>query len=175
MPSFRRLTPHDRLLGVGLQTRLVAAAAVLILACGGFLAYRAVAAVGDAYRWTGAAEAATLAQGFARSGSARATSTSIERIRARAQRLTGVHPDLTGVTVLDPDARAHARATRGGRDAQLAFPILDGRGRAVAVLHLRFTLDERAEAQAAGRREVLLAGLGAGILLVIGIGRARGC
>ena len=58
MPAFRRLTPRDRLLGVGLQTRLVAAAAVLVFACGGFLAYRAIAAVGDAYRWTGAAEAA---------------------------------------------------------------------------------------------------------------------
>ena len=38
-----------------------------MLACGGFLAYRAVAAVSDAYRWTGEAEAATVARGFARS------------------------------------------------------------------------------------------------------------
>ena len=36
--------------------------------------------------------------------------------------------------------------------------MLDGRGRPVAVLRLRFALDERAEALAAGRREVLLAG-----------------
>ncbi len=171
MPAFRSLTPRDRLLGVGLQTRLVAAAAVLIFACGGFLAYRAIAAIGDAYRWTGAAEAATLAQGFARSLGPR-DHDDVERIRTRAARLTGVDPDLTEVTVLEPDAELPTRAvyTRKERAAQLTFPILDGRGRAVAVLRLRFTLDERTEAQATGRREVLLAGLGAGILLVIGVG-----
>ena len=38
------------------------------------------------------------------------------------------------------------------------------------MLRLRFMLDERAEAFAAGRREVLLAGCGAALLLIIGIG-----
>ena len=41
------------------------------------------------------------------------------------------------------------------------------------MLGLRFALDERAEALAAGRREVLLAGVGAALLLVIGDRRAR--
>ncbi len=44
---------------------------VLVLICGGFLAYRAVAAIADAYRWTGEAEATAIAQGFARSLSPR--------------------------------------------------------------------------------------------------------
>lgn len=67
MPASRRPTLRDRLLGAGLQTRLVAAVAVLVLACGGFLAHRSLAALGDAYRWTGEAEAAALAHSFARS------------------------------------------------------------------------------------------------------------
>ena len=44
-----------------------------MLACGGFLAYRAIAAIADAYRWTGEAEAATLARGFAQLAELRAT------------------------------------------------------------------------------------------------------
>ena len=38
------------------------------------------------------------------------------------------------------------------------------------MLQLRFALDERSEALASGRREVMLAGLGAGLLLLIGVG-----
>ena len=88
-----------------------------------------------------------------------------------------MHPDLTEVTVLarTPTLPTRAVYTRKDSAAQLTFPILDGRGRAVAVLRLRFALDERSEAQASGRREVLLAGLGAGLLLVIGVGALPGC
>src|SRR5829696_477996 len=171
MPASRRPTLRDRLLGAGLQTRLVAAVAVLVLACGGFLAHRAVAALGDAYRWTGEAEAAALAHSFARSLSSRDVA-DVERIRGRVARLSGVHPDLTEVAVLEPAPGTSQRAVYsvGARAAQLAFPILDGTGSPVAVLRLRFSRDESAGAFAAGRREVLLAGLGAGLLLLIGVG-----
>jgi diguanylate cyclase (GGDEF)-like protein len=171
MPASRRPTVRDRLLGAGLQTRLVAAVAVLVLACGGFLAHRSLAALGDAYRWTGEAEAAALAHSFARSLSSRDLA-DVERIRSRVVRLSGVHPDLSEVAVLKPAAGTSQRAvyTVGARAAELAFPILDGTGRPVAVLRLRFSRDESATALAAGRREVLLAGLGAGLLLVIGVG-----
>src|SRR5829696_1052005 len=171
MPASRRPTLRDRLLGAGLQTRLVAAVAVLVLACGGFLAHRAVAALGDAYRWTGEADAAALAHSFARSLSSRDVA-DVERIRGRVARLSGVHPDLTEVAVLEPAPGTSQRAVYsvGARAAQLAFPILDGTGSPVAVLRLRFSRDESAGAFAAGRREVLLAGLGAGLLLLIGVG-----
>src|SRR5215204_6411395 len=171
MPASRRTTLRDRLLGAGLQTRLLAAVAVLVLACGGFLAHRAVAALGDAYRWTGEAEAAALAHSFARSLSSRDVA-DVERIRGRVARLSGVHPDLTEVAVLEPAPGTSQRAVYsvGARAAELAFPILDGTGSPVAVLRLRFSRDESAGAFAAGRREVLLAGLGAGLLLLIGVG-----
>jgi diguanylate cyclase (GGDEF)-like protein len=171
MPASRRLTPRDRLLGVGLQTRLVAAAAVLVAACGGFLAYRSVNAIADAYRWTGEAEASSLAHSFARSLSTRDLD-DVERIRGRIGRLSGVHPDLTGVDVAPAGADTAKRAAyrRDDRTGELKFPILDGSGSPVAVLRLTFSLDERAEALAAGRREVMLAGIGAGLLLVIGVG-----
>jgi len=171
MPASHRPTLRDRLLGVGLQARLVAAAAALVVACGGFLAYRSVAAIGDAYRWTGEVEAVTIAQGFARSLSP-ADLDDVDRIRRRATRLGGVHPDLTEVAVLAPAAGSpkHAVYTEDAGSARLTFPILDGRGRVSALLRLSFALDQRAEALAAGRREVLLAGLGAGLLLVIGVG-----
>src|SRR5919108_2027260 len=166
MPAARRLT----LFGVGLQTRLLAAVAVLVIGCGGFLAYRAVAAIDDAYRYTGQAEAAALAHSFTRSLTARDVA-DVERIRARLPRLSGVHPDLTGVDVEAAGAQPPERATwrRHGDSGELRFPITDAGGRVTAVLRLGFTLDERAEALAAGRREVLLAGLGAGVLLVIGV------
>src|SRR5215211_802138 len=171
MPASRRPTVRDRLLGAGLQTRLVAAVAVLVVACGGFLAHRSVAALGDAYRWTGEAEAAALAHSFARSLSPRDLA-DVERIRSRVVRLSGVHPDLTEVAVQEPPAGTSKRAvyTVGERAAELAFPILESGGRPVALLRLHFSHDERAAALAAGRREVLLAGLGAGLLLVIGVG-----
>ena len=94
---------RDRLPGVGLQARLVAAAAVLVLACGGFLAYRAVAAVSDAHRWSGEAEAGAVARGFARTLSPRDLG-SLDRIRRRATRLRGAHPDLVATAVLPAPA-----------------------------------------------------------------------
>ena len=171
MPERRRPSSRDRLLGVGLQARVIAAAAALVVACGGFLAYRAVAAVSDAYRWTGEAEAATVARGFTHSLSSRDLR-DLERLRERATRLSGVHPDLTAATVTPvgadtPRTPVYARQGAAGR---LVYPIIDGRGRALAVLELQFALDERAEAFAAGRREILLAGVGAALLLIIGVG-----
>jgi diguanylate cyclase (GGDEF)-like protein len=171
MPDQRRSSSRDRLSGVGLETRLLGAVAALVLACGGFLAYRAVAAIGDAYRWNGEAEAATVARGFVRSLSSRDLH-DVARIRSRLTRLAGVHPDLTSVAVAPASAGtpAPARYAESGAAGELTFPMIDSEGRAVAVLTLRFARAERADAQAAGRREVLLAGIGAAILLIIGIG-----
>jgi diguanylate cyclase (GGDEF)-like protein len=171
MSDRRRSSSRDRSAGAGLQTRLIGAVAALVLACGGFLAYRAVAAIGDAYRWTGEAEAAAVARGFVRSLSPRDVH-DVARIRSRLVRLNGVHPDLTSVTVAagsagePPPARYVETADAG----ELTFPVVDAEGAAAAVLTLRFARAERAEAFAAGRREVLLAGVGAALLLVIGIG-----
>ena len=171
MPDQRRSSSRDRARGAGLQTRLVGAVAALVLACGGFLAFRAIAAIDDAYRWTGEADAATVARGFARSLSARDLH-DLARIRLRAERLGGVHPDLVGVAVdpAAPGAPAPPRYEESGGRASLTFPLVDARGRAAAVLSLRFAHDERAEAAAAGRREVLLAGVGAALLMIIGVG-----
>jgi diguanylate cyclase (GGDEF)-like protein len=170
MANSRRSSSRDRVVGAGLQTRLVGAVTALVLACGGFMAYRAIAAIDDAYRWTGEAEAATVARGFARSLSSRDLH-DLARIRLRAERLGGVHPDLVGVAV-EPAAPGSAEQptyARDGSRAVLTFPLLDGRGRAAATLRLRFAHDERADAVAAGRREVLLAGAGAALLMIIGV------
>jgi diguanylate cyclase (GGDEF)-like protein len=152
-----------------LQTRLIGAVAALVLACGGFLAYRAVAAISDAYRWTGEAEAATVARGFVRSLSSRDLH-DVARIRSRLTRLSGVHPDLASAAVAPATAGTPVTPRYTASAGELTFPMVDSEGRAVAVLTLRFARDERAEALAAGRREVLLAGIGAAILLIIGIG-----
>jgi diguanylate cyclase (GGDEF)-like protein len=164
-------SPRSRLRETGLQNRLVAAIALLVIACGGFLTYRAIAAIDDAYRWTGEAEAATVARGFAQSLGPRELR-NLERLRARAARLGGVHADLTAATV----TAATAATPRGARyrhsvdRAALVYPLVDDRGRPVAVLTLEFALTERAEASAAGRREVLLAGIGAALLVILGTG-----
>ena len=169
MAASRRLTLRDRPLGVGLQTRLVAASAVLVLACGGFLAHRAVAAVSDAHLWAGEAEAAAVARGFTQSLSSRDLA-DVDRLRKLAARLGDAHPSLTSAAVLPALASPpRARYARDGDSGQLTYPLLDG-DRAVATLRLRFALDQRGAALASGRREVLLAGLGAGPLLVIGFG-----
>jgi diguanylate cyclase (GGDEF)-like protein len=166
MPVRPRSSPRVRVLGAGLQTRLVGAVAALVLACGGILAYRAIAAIDDAYRWTGEAEAVTVARGFARSLSSRDLH-DVARIRSRAVRLSGVHPDLVDITV-DPAPPGRPAAPRYANQT-LTFPLVDGDRRAVAVLRLGFVHDERETAAAAGRREVLLAGAGAGLLLIIGV------
>jgi diguanylate cyclase (GGDEF)-like protein len=162
---------RDRLLRAGLQARIVAGTGLLVLVCGGFFAYRAVDAISDAYRWNGESEAEAVAHSFARSLAPRDLD-DIERIRARLARLSGAHPHLTAVAAWParPDTPRIADYERDHGEAVLRFPILDGRGRPVAVLRLDFSLEERAEALASGRREVLLAGLGAGLLLMIAAG-----
>jgi len=171
MTAAGRTSPRDRLLGVGLQGRLVLGAAAVALACSGFFGYRAIAAIEDAYRWTGESEASALAHTFARSLSSRDLH-DVERIRARVARLTGAHPDLAAAEVEPAAAGSEPRAAyaQHGHDATFAFPIHDSGGDPVAVLRLRFVLGERSEALAAGRREVLLAGAGAFLLLLIGVG-----
>ncbi|HTE62749.1 MAG TPA: hypothetical protein VK631_20505, partial [Solirubrobacteraceae bacterium] len=133
MPEHRRSSTRDRSPGAGLQTRLVGAVAALVLACGGFLAYRAIAAIGDAYRWTGEAEAATVARGFVRSLSSRDLH-DVARVRSRLPQLNGVHPDLTSVAVAPapPGRPAPARYAEDDRAGVLTFPLVDGRGRAAA-------------------------------------------
>ena len=169
MPVRRRSTPRARRRHPGLQPRLAAAVAVFVLVCGGFLTYRAVAAVTDAYRWTGESDAATVARGFALSLAPRDLRDA-GRLRDRAARLSGVHPDLVDADLAPAaaDTALTARYVRDGDAAVLAYPIRDGTGRPVAVLTLRFAGDQRAAALGAGRREVLLAALGAALLLIIG-------
>jgi diguanylate cyclase (GGDEF)-like protein len=166
--SRSRRSPLDARSPAGrMPVRLLAGIAALVIACGGFAAYRAMGAVDDAYRWTGESEAVTVARGFARSlspGDLRDPA----RLRARTPRLAGVHPDLTGAAIGPGGGTREARYTRRGRAAELTFPLLDGSGRAQAVLRLQFSLDERSAALAAGRREVLVAALGALLLLLIG-------
>jgi diguanylate cyclase (GGDEF)-like protein len=171
MPAARRLTLRDRLLRAGLQTRTVAGAAALVLACGGFLSYRAVEAVDDAYRWSGESEAVAVARSFVRTLGPRDID-DVDRIRARLTRLSGVHPDLTAAAAEPARADTPRRARYQRRDDAevLRFPILDSRGRPGAVLRFDFSPAERTQALASGRREVLLAALGAGLLLVIGVG-----
>ena len=150
MPVRRRSLPRDRVVGAGLQTRLVGAVAALVLACGGFLAYRAIAAVDDAYRWTGRG----------RGGHRRA------RLRALAQLArparSGAHPLARGAPGRRPSRpcrrRGRARRRRGarrgratsnaGESATLTYPLVDARGRPAAVLRLGFAHDERAGAAA---------------------------
>jgi diguanylate cyclase (GGDEF)-like protein len=165
------MTLRDRLLRAGLQARIVAATGVLVVVCGGFFAYRSIDAIGDAYRWNGESEAQAVAHSFVRTLQPRDLD-DITRLRARLARLSGAHPQLTGVDVWParPDTPRIAEYDRHHDRALLSFPVLDGRGRPVAVLRLDFSLEERAEALASGRREVLLAGLGAGLLLIIGAG-----
>jgi diguanylate cyclase (GGDEF)-like protein len=171
MPAARRLSLRDRLLRAGLQTRIVAGAALMVLACGGFMAHRAVDAVSDAHRWNAESEAKAVAHNFVRSLTPRDFD-DIGRIRARLVRLSGTHPQLMSVAAWPAraDTPRVADYDREGREAVLRFPILDGRGDPEYVLRLAFSLEDRAEALAHGRREVLLAGLGAGLLLVIGAG-----
>src|SRR5215218_3093157 len=161
MPEFRRSLSRDRVTGAGLQTRLIGGVAALVLACGGFVAYRS----------TGEAEAVTVARGFARSLTARDVR-DVARIRARLARLSGVHPDLTRVAVDAAPAGSpvHPHYRVADDVSVLTYTLVDGEGQALAILELRFAQVERAEAFAAGRREVLLAGVGAALLLVIGIG-----
>src|SRR5215208_6494436 len=66
--SRSRRSPLDARSPAGrMPARLLAGIGALVIACGGFAAYRALGAVDDAYRWTGESEAVTVARGFARS------------------------------------------------------------------------------------------------------------
>src|ERR671915_1654418 len=96
MPASSRTSLRDRLLRAGLQARIVAVSALLVVICGGFFAHRAVDAISDAYRWNGEAEAEAVAHSFVRSLAPRDLD-DIERLRARLSRLSGAHPQLIGV------------------------------------------------------------------------------
>ena len=96
-PSFRQ-----RLFGVGLQGRLMMAIAGMVLLAGGFLTYRATAAISDAYRWTAEAEASSIARAYAFALTP-ADLESDARLRKRAGRLSAVHPDLVGASIVPVD------------------------------------------------------------------------
>src|SRR5918999_6245723 len=127
MPAARRMSLRDRLLRAGLQARIVAGTALLVLVCGGFFAYRAVDAISDAYRWNGESEAEAVAHSFARSLAPRDLD-DIERIRARLARLSGAHPQLISVAAWParPDTARVADYELDEDHAVLRFPILDG-------------------------------------------------
>ena len=149
---------------------------MLVLACGGFLAYRAIAAIADAYRWTGEAEAATLARGFARSLSPRDLDDPA-RLRARAVRLSGVHPDLDrghDPRPSTPDSPHKARYVQHGqrseaRSSPLARRPRPRRRRAAPALHARRA---RRGVRGGPPRGRCSPAVGAALLLIIGIGGA---
>src|SRR5687767_1275368 len=102
MSNSGRPSLRQRLFGVGLQGRLMLAIAGLVLLAGGFLTYRAAAAITDAYRWTAEAEASSIARAYAFA----LTPDDLEseaRLRKRAQRLSAVHPDLVGTSIVPVD------------------------------------------------------------------------
>jgi diguanylate cyclase (GGDEF)-like protein len=168
-------SPLSRLGDTGLQTRLVAAIALLVIACGGFLTYRAITAINDAYHQTEASEATTVARGLAQSLGPRDLR-NIERLRARVARLGGVHPDLTAASVAAADAGAprRPRYRRIGARSVLEYPLVDYRGSPIAVVTLEFARSDRAEVSAAARRDVLVAGIGAALLVILGSGAIAG-
>ena len=161
MSNSGRPSLRQRLFGVGLQGRLMMAVAAMVLLAGGFLTYRAIAAISDAYRWTAEAEAASIARAYAFGLTPADLASEAQPAQARAPRLTRRAPR--------PDRRLD-RAGRPGDDAGAAGPRTATRGRCSSRsstatarrrrARARFRLDERAAARAAGRREVLLAGVG---------------
>ena len=167
--------PSRTLLGVGLQTRLRRRHRGGRAARGGGSSrYRAIAALGDAYRWTARPRPRTLARGFAQSLTSRDLHEPRRACRPAPQRLSGVHPDLLGVAVLARDRatrrprRATRRAAARRRHASprsstpAAAPVARARARASASTSAPRRV-------AAGRREVLLAGVGGALLLLIGV------
>ena len=147
--------------------------AVLVIGCGGFLAYRAIAAIARRLPLDRRGRGRDRGARLRRSRSARATcATSSACARAR-RGWAACTPIWSASSVLAPTpTRPRRRATRARRDrAELVYPARRrARPRRRRAARSRFTLDERAEALAAGRREVLLAGVGAALLLIIGIG-----
>ena len=148
MSNKRSSTSRDRLLRAGLQARIVAATAVLVLVCGGFFALRSIDAISDAYRWNGESEAEAVAHSFVRSLSPRELD-DITRLRSRLARLSGAHPQLTGVAAT-PGDRDSPKMAAYSRDEGTRAALPDHRRPrpAVAMLRLDFSLEERAEALA---------------------------
>ena len=166
-PSFRQ-----RLFGVGLQGRLMMAIAGMVLLAGGFLTYRANAAISDAYRWTAEAEASSIARAYAFALTP-ADLESDARLRKRAGRLSAVHPDLVGATIVPVDpGMKQARWTQEGETGTMVYPLVALDDRAAAALELDFRLTEHATARAAGHREVILTAVGGALLLLIGLSAA---
>src|SRR5918994_2660265 len=103
MPSPSRRSLRQRLFGVGLQGRLMMAVAAMVLLAGGFLTQRANTAITDGYRWTAEAEAASIARAYA-FGLTPQELASPAKLRKAASRLTAVHPDLVGASIVPVDA-----------------------------------------------------------------------
>jgi diguanylate cyclase (GGDEF)-like protein len=172
MSNSGRRSLRQRYFGVGLQGRLMMAIAAMVLLAGGFLTYRANAAISDAFRWTAEAEAGSIARAYA-FGLGPDDLASEERLRKRASRLVGVHPDLTAATLVHVDpGMTKARWTQEGDAGRMVFPIVATDDRIAAALQLDFRLTEHATARAAGHREVVLAAVGGALLLLIGLSAA---
>src|SRR5829696_1837124 len=124
MSNSGRRSLRQRFFGVGLQGRLMMAIAAMVLLAGGFLTFRANAAISDAFRWTAEAEAGSIARAYA-FGLGPDDLQSEERLRKRASRLVGVHPDLTAATLVRVDpAMTKARWTQEGDAGRIVFPIV---------------------------------------------------
>jgi diguanylate cyclase (GGDEF)-like protein len=172
MSNSGRPSLRQRLFGVGLQGRLMMAITVMVLLAGGFLTYRASAAITDAYRWTAEAEASSIARAYA-FGLTPGDLASETRLRKRAQRLSAVHPDLVGASIVPVDpGMKQALWTQDGDQGTMLYPLVALDERAAAALELDFRLTEHAAARAAGHREVLLTAIGGALLLLIGLSAA---
>jgi diguanylate cyclase (GGDEF)-like protein len=172
MSNSGRRSLRQRFFGVGLQGRLMMATAAMVLLAGGFLTYRANAAITDGFRWTAEAQAGSIARAYA-FGLSPADLQSEERLRKRATRLLAAHPDLTAATLVHVDpAMTQATWTQEGDAGRIVFPIVATDDSVAAGLQLDFRLTEHAAARAAGHREVVLAAVGGALLLLIGLGAA---
>ncbi|MET0685284.1 MAG: diguanylate cyclase [Solirubrobacteraceae bacterium] len=172
MSDSGRSSLRQRLFGVGLQGRLMLAITAMVLLAGGFLTYRASAAISDAYRWTAEAEASSIARAYA-FGLTPDDLESEARLRKRAGRLSAVHPDLIGTSIIPVDpGMKQARWTQEGDKGTMIYPLVALDDRAAAALELDFRLSEHAAARAAGHQEVLLTAVGGALLLLIGLGFA---
>ncbi|HYI18709.1 MAG TPA: GGDEF domain-containing protein, partial [Solirubrobacteraceae bacterium] len=166
-PSLRQ-----RLFGVGLQGRLMMAVAAMVLLAGGFLTHRANTAISDGYRWTAEAQAASIARAYA-FGLTPQELASPAKLRKAASRLTAVHPDLVGASIVPVDASmALGSWTQDGDAGTMLFPLVAAGDQPPVGLRLDFRLTEHASARSAGHREVVLTAAGGALLLLVGLSAA---
>ena len=96
------------------------------------------------------------------------------RLRKRAGRLSAVHPDLVGASIVpvDPEHEAGALDPGGRRRGRWSIRSSRSTTGPRPRCELDFRLTEHAAARAAGHREVILTAVGGALLLLIGLSAA---